>query len=278
MAIITFWSQNNEETAKTLSIAAISTAMSIEHNYKVLVISTKRDDDTLENCFWEKKENKSLLGKITGGRQDLDTGINGLTKAILSNKITPELITNYTKIVFKGRLELIGGPKNIIDEDYIKIKEIYKELILTANKYYDYVFVDLDKTLNDTMVTDVLEVSDVIIVNLTQKLNVIDEYIKLRTENQLFKGNNIMPLLGRYDKFSKYNSKNITRYIGEKREISKVPYNTLFFESCNEGKVADYFIRLRKISSTDRNAVFIEDVKQTVENIIYKVQELHLRY
>ena len=40
MSIIAFWSNGREETAKTLSIAAISTYMAIQHNYRILSIST----------------------------------------------------------------------------------------------------------------------------------------------------------------------------------------------------------------------------------------------
>ena len=52
MSVITFWNNGKEQTGKTLSIAAITTQMSIEHNYKILVISTGHKDTTLDRCFW----------------------------------------------------------------------------------------------------------------------------------------------------------------------------------------------------------------------------------
>ena len=39
MAIITFWSNGKEQTGKTISLAAIATYMSIQHNIKILVLS-----------------------------------------------------------------------------------------------------------------------------------------------------------------------------------------------------------------------------------------------
>ena len=56
-----------------------------------------------------------------------------------------------------------------------------------------------------------------------------------------------------------------------------IPYNTLFFESCNEGTVADYFLKFRIVNATDRNAEFIRDVQKTTEKIVYKLQELQMR-
>ncbi len=41
MAIITFWSNTEKETGQTMSIAAVAASMAIEHNYKILLISTR---------------------------------------------------------------------------------------------------------------------------------------------------------------------------------------------------------------------------------------------
>ena len=61
MSIVTFWSNGKEQTGKTLSIVAISTYMAIEHNYRILVISTGHKDDILNRCFWEEKKYKKNL-------------------------------------------------------------------------------------------------------------------------------------------------------------------------------------------------------------------------
>ena len=65
MSVVTFWNSGKEETGKTLAIAAISTYMAIEHNYRILVISTSRDDKVLENCFWKPKKTKKTARRNT---------------------------------------------------------------------------------------------------------------------------------------------------------------------------------------------------------------------
>ena len=57
-----------------------------------------------------------------------------------------------------------------------------------------------------------------------------------------------------------------------------VPYSTLFFEACNEGKVVDFFLRFRKLSSSDRNAIFIEEVKNAENQMIEKIKMLKRLY
>lgn len=277
MSIITFWSNGKEETAKTLSIAAIATNIAMERNFKILIVPTNYNDDTLELCFWEKEEERRGLNIFNGVKNDLTAGIEGLARAITSNKATPEIIKNYTKIVFRDRLEILPSIRTESYQEYEKIRTIYKEIIQTANKYYDLVIVDLNKGLDNNIATEILECSDLIIVSITQRLKIINAYMELKKENPIFAQNNIMTLIGRYDRFSKYSGKNVARYLGEKKEPLLIPYCTLFFESCNEGKIADFFLRFRKISDTDRNAIFINEVKKTSEKIIYKLQELQMR-
>ena len=101
--------------------------------------------------------------------------------------------------------------------------------------------------------------------------------MELREKNTFFKKNNILINIGRYDKFSKYNVKNVSRYMREKKSVLAVPYNTLFFESCSEGKAADFFVRLRTADAEDRNAVFMQEVDRFAKALVYKLQELQMK-
>lgn len=64
MSIVTFWNSGKEQTGKTLSITAIATYMAIEHNYRILVISTGHKDDTLNRCFWEERKIRKNLRNV----------------------------------------------------------------------------------------------------------------------------------------------------------------------------------------------------------------------
>lgn len=276
MAIVSFWSDGKNETGKSSSVIALSTLLGVNHNYKILVLNTKYHDTFYQDSFW--KEDKTLK-KINSNnaKTDIGHGIAGLAQAILSNKTSPEIVTNYTRIVFKDRLELLMDTQKTTPEEYETYKTIFKDIIRIANKYYDLVLVDIDSSLDDRLIDSLLEASDLIVACLPQRIKKIDEFLKLKEENPVLKSKPILPLIGRYDKHSKYNAKNITRYIKEKREICTIPYNTLFFEACNEAGVSDFFIKFRKINPKDRNALFIADVRKTAEKIISRLQELQMR-
>lgn len=275
MAIISFCSNGKGETGKTASIAAITTYLAIQHNYKILILDTKYNDYSYQDCFW--KEDKAIkLIHSDNGRTNIASGISGLAKAILSNKTSPEIITNYTKIVFRDRLEVLTEV-NTEREEYEMHKKLFRDIAKIASKYYDLVFVDIDSKLDEHITNSILEISDLIVTNLSQKMRHINDYLKTKQENMIFQDKAVIPLLGRYDKHSKYSAKNIARYMREREGVSSIPYNTLFFEACNEGEVADFFIKFRKINPKDKNALFIEEVKKTAERIVYKLQELQMR-
>ena len=278
MSIVTFWNTKKEQTGKTLSIAAIATYMAIEHNYRILVVSTGYRDKTLDTCFWKEKKVKKNLGLFgPNTRVAMEEGITGLIKVMKSNKLAPENITNYTKIVFKDRLEILQKYKES-QEEYRQLSKMYPEIINLANNYYDLVLVDLDAEIDNQTVNQIIEASNLVVVNLSQRLSSINNFMEVKQNMPIFATKKVLLLIGRYDKFSKYTIKNITRYMNEKNKVSTIPYNTLFFEAAEEAKVPDLFLRLRKVvGEDDRNGFFIAEVGRTVENIIYRLQDLQMK-
>ena len=194
----------------------------------------------------------------------------------MSNKASPEVITNYTKTVLKNHLEVLPSIKTADYGEYEKLRDVYISILQNADKYYDLIFVDLNKGLDTQNTRAIIQMSDLVIVNLVQRLKVIDDYMLLKEKEPLFDKNKIILLFGRFDRYSKYNKKNICRYMGEK-DVFTIPYSTLYFEAANEGGVPDYFFKFRNIDETDRNALFISEVKRISEKILYRLQELQMK-
>ncbi len=278
MSIIAFWSRESNETGQTLSMVALSTYMSIEHNKKILDISTEFNNKTLENCFWSMSRQNSIAQNLTNNSQvGFESGIEGLIKIVTSNKTSNSIVSNYARVVFKDRFDVLCSSNTKSYEEYKSICNLYPQIIQVANKDYDLVFVDISKKMPPAQANKILQMADVIVINITQKLAIIDDYINLTQTNDFFKKNNIMLNIGRYDKFSKYNAKNVTRYIRLKKEISVIPYNTLFFEATSDSKVAEFFLRFRSTKETDRNATFIKETQRMSQDLLFKIQELQMK-
>ena len=287
MAIVTFWNDCREQSGRTLTSVAVATRMAIERNSKVLLISTSFADTTMGNCFWREVNNKNLIFGEAGidSNVAVETGIEGLYKLITSNKLTPSIITDYTKVIFKGRLEVISGfselkikalQNNI--EELRKIEESYVELIRVASQYYDIVIVDLDKRVNTKVQEDILKISNVNVYVLSQRLESVNRYKELKAKNQNLFKTMCIPVIGKYMDKYKYNSKNIARYLGEKKELDVVPFNLLYMEAADEIKVVDLFLKLKNVKDkTDENYIFMQSVLNLTNNIMKKLQDLQMR-
>ena len=94
-----------------------------------------------------------------------------------------------------------------------------------------------------------------------------------KQKNKLLKSPKTLLLIGRYDKTSKYNIKNVSRFLGEKNLILTVPYNTAFFEAVEEAGVPDMFLNFKRIREQDEN-FFLQEIKRATDNIIYRLQEI----
>ena len=286
MSIITFWNDTREQSGKTLASVAVAIRMAMERNNKILLISTSFDDSTLKDCLWGNEYSKNVnFFNTRTSTIAVENGMEGLSKLIASHKLTPEVITDYTKVIFKERLEVVPGistteGKSLEDclQEYKRAQESYIDLIRMANQYYDMVIVDLDKMLSTKTREDILRISNLNIYVLSQKLVSINRYNELKKSNQEFMKNKCIPVIGKYDSRFKYNSKNIARYLGEKKELHLVPLNLLYMGAAEENGVVDLFLKLKNVKDeTDENYIFMDCILNLTNTIIRKLQEMQMR-
>jgi len=262
MAIVSFWSNTRKETAQTLSMIALASYIAVENNNRILIVDVNLNDKTIKNAYWQDKQEdtKQMIKKMSDGKLDIGSGIEGLSKLLVSGKNSEAMLSLMSNV----------------QDDIERVRSVYIDLIKLANQQYDYVFVDVPKTFQDPLTTPILEMSDVVVYNITQRLRDMDEYMAEKANNPLFKKDKVLPLIGRYDRFSKYTKKNIARYIGDKKDIPAVSYNTLFFEAASEGEIGNFFLKFRKslLSNQDRNIAFVDEVANAAQRLIYKTQEV----
>lgn len=277
MPIITFWSNNKKSIGQSVAASVAATTMAMEYNYKVLLVSVDFFDDTLEACFGLQQTNTELIKALVNTpKMNLESGINGLLKIAQSNRVTPEMIKDYTKIVYKNRLEVLYSSTNkeiSIEEQFVYLKNI----ILNSSQYYDYVFLDLKKGTDHEQVFDILDVSDVIILNTEQGTKTLEEFFELEQTQKYINKGQVLWNICRYDRKSKYNIKNLTRAVWKKQKIYNIPYTTLLFEATKEGTLAELLLRIRTLKNEDKNTELLTNGKELIEGILTKYQELRTK-
>ena len=279
MPIITFWSNNDKAIGQTVSASIAATVMAMEHNYKVLLISADVNNTSMENCFGAQESNRDIVKSLVKTPQiNLNSGINGLMKLADSNRVTPETIHDYTKIIFKNRLEVLYSPMNVTDEkEKNNLLENFKKIIMNAARYYDQVIVDLKKGKKTRQELEILEISNVVVENIEQGIKTIEKFLTTNETKSLLDQNKVVWNICKYDKNSKYNAKNLTRNILKRQAIYETHYNTLVLEATQEGNLAELLIRFRTLKTEDDNSLFISKAKELVEGILLKYQETRMR-
>ncbi|MBR1540651.1 MAG: hypothetical protein IJ629_05805 [Clostridia bacterium] len=269
MAIIAFWNESEKENGQTLSIIAIANQMAIEHNFRILVVDACFHDKTILKAFWKDKENKTVQ-VLNAGKIDVSSGAEGLVSAVASNKATPEIVTNYTRIVYKNRLDILLGLKTEIPEEHEKSLMLYKDLISTANRYYDLILVDVQKGYRIPSSKVLINQADLIIYTMPPNLININNFLELRETDELIGSRKVMPLLAKSDEYSSYNVRNTSRYIKEKGTIPCIPYDVRFMEATNEARTSKYFTS-QKLSTSKNGEDFFKEIERACVAIINKL-------
>ena len=197
-------------------------------------------------------------------------------KIAKSNRVTPELIKDYTKIIYKNRLEVLYSSSNSdlsVDEQM----ECYKTIILNSSKYYDYVFVDLKKGVSFQVLEEILDISAVIVLNTEQGTNTIIDFFRMKEMQKYIKGYKVICNICKYDSKSKYNKKNLNRTFWKKQPIYSTSYNTLLFEAVTEGTLPELLLRIRTVKNDGESMEILKEGKELVEGIQVRQQELQMR-
>lgn len=244
---------------------------------RVLLVSTGLNDSIIKDCFWTKRK-KRALDIFSAPSNNIDkTGVEGLDRVIKSNKITPDGIQDYTSIVLTNRLDVLLGVEGN-QAQYDNIKDKYAKIISLANQFYDMVIVDLDKNIGNIVENEILRISDIVVAIISQREKQImrtKEYIE---NSKILDGNKVIFTVGKYMEDTKYNAKNISRSLLKirKRIINTIPYNNLYFEASQEGKVVDLFLNFMRIKDTDPNYEFLEEIRRLDINIKEKIELINL--
>lgn len=269
MSVVAFYTCGKDQTGNTASAISLATYMGIVQNKRVLFISTALNNSEIKKALWPTQTvKKGLFGMNTNyGAGVNDNGIEGLDRIIRSNRISPDIITDYTRVALKGRLEILQG-YNGSEEQYKEIQKQYMQIISLAKQIYDTVIVDIDKELEAKTKLEILNGVDVVVAMATQKIDSISNVIRTMAEGVAFKKFNSILTIGKYDDKSKYNAKNISRNILRTKDIiNTVPYNTILFEEMQEGRLIDMFLRFLNLSEKDENTFFVDEIKRLKEDI-----------
>lgn len=271
MPIVSFWGTvDSAQLATTATLTAVAAMLPTKYHYKTIMTQTHYSNMSLESAFidMDKLGNKGALDIS-------DVGIDALDRLLRSNKLTPENISNYARSILKGgRLELLFGTFKNDSDSYARILETFPLILDYANQFYDIVLVDLNKGFDSPEVNQILQKSDLIVLSVSQNKQIVKKVFKDLDSLKILQEKPVIPVIGRYDRFSRYSAKNIARdLVGYKKAIYTIPYNTQFFDACNEGRALEFTLENAKADyAQDRNGYFLSEVSKLADAIVDSIK------
>ncbi len=266
---ITFWSPVHGQTATTSNLSSVLTYLALNYNFSNLAMRNHFIKSTLETQFLDKEylNNISLM----------DTGLDALYRQLMNQTIDTDMLSNYTTMILKRRLDLLIGTYGTNKEIYNKnFLQTIEELLKLSDSAYDFTFIDASSGVENELTQKILLSSDLIVININQNKNVLDDLFDNENYRNFYKKmeDKILFIVGMYDNCSKFNLSNICRlYKIKKDKISFIPYNRQFADYSNEGKVVEFIINNMNSTKNDDTYLFISQLDDCV-NKIFKLLEV----
>lgn len=256
---VSFWS-NSHQLGTTQNMAAVAVLTALEYRIRILMAHTHFDRSSLESAFIEKRYLRSELTDLS------DTGLDALSRFIRFNKVDRDVIAGFSTTILKNKLDLLFGTRNTNRDIYISnLKNVIGTILQSASVYYDLVLVDTAPG-NNEISAKILEQSDLIVVNLSQNIHILEDFLEAGTQFR----DKQMIVLGKYDANSRFNLKAIRKKAGS-IQVFAIPYDIGFADACAESRMVDFFMKNLTVERDDPHFPFIQGVRETAEAILTRL-------
>jgi cellulose biosynthesis protein BcsQ len=197
----------------------------------------------------------------------LDVGLDTLVRNFKTEKLDKKTIENCCIAVENCNVSLLPGTTKINRDSFdYEIGMIAPKMFQEVEKYMDLVFIDASPSENELSMK-LMENADLIVVNLSQNIGIMDLYFKQyfpRIKGKIFY------LFGSYDANSKYNINNIRRRYKEITALNSgvIPYCTKLRDAQLDGKVVNFIRKNLNCNKNDENYYFISKSIRATEKML----------
>lgn len=265
MSQVVFWGNVRGQLGCTSNVMAASTMIGIDYALRVLVGQAHKTRFTLENAYARRPALIDPSMKFT------NMGFEALERLARSNRLKPGMISDYTIPILHNRLDLLTGTMEPLMSAGGTVHEAANEIYSCASRQYHLTMLDAPSGIKNLAVTSLLEASDLIVVNLTQNLHVLERFFSQEEWPDALHNKPFLLVLGQYDLHSKYTAANIARKFHYPHPIYTVPYCTDYKDAYNDQWILEFFLRNRNVSKRHENYFFVQEVRRLNRAILEKI-------
>lgn len=263
--LISFWSPYHGQTCTTSNLVAIGTYLGIKYNLKSLLMHSQFEKSNLENAFYSSNDDiESMLFD--------ENGIDAIERLARTKQLNSENFTDYTKTILNNRLDLLMGTSKKSEIGYEKMIETISYILSCAKSAYDIVLCDVSAGSTNEVTKRTLEMSDLIIVNLNQNLEILKSFFNKNEWHEGLDNKKYIILLGNYDSNSKYTAKYIKRLFNYEDEIFYINRNIDFLDNHNDHTILRFFFSNIDNNRLDNNFEFMQGISKISARLIEEMK------
>ncbi len=256
--IIAFWSTHHGQSATTTNMLSVGLCAAFQYKLRVLMTSAQSNDSHLRDYLLpEYKRDTSVSPRNSNDLMRLAR--NGLLQA--------QSISNYTTPILKASLlDVLSGMS--LEEKSENEIDVFKAILEMSKSTYDVVLLDVHSGLNKHYVESILKFSDIVVVNISQNIELIDSVRAVQADLANDIKESLFICIGNYESDLKLNVRQISKLLSTESVIA-IPRYAPIVDMMNTGNMLEFFGRHYYRGKLDK--------KQTFFNVVNKSTHMLLR-
>ncbi len=261
--LIGVWSPFHGQTCNTSNAMAIAVRLALTRTFKILLMHNSINKSNLENAFFSDSFNANTISNIFD-----ESGMDALMKLARTGQLCAANFRDYANIFIPDRLELLLGTTRRDSHSRGMMLEQITYIVNCARKAYEFVILDINAGCGE-LSTKTLDLADVLIVSLSQNMEVLRTYFERREWNPVIEDKPHLLILGNYDENSIFDIPRIRREFDYHGDLYVIPRNVKFMDAINQHEILKYFTDIQmKKKMHDTEAEFMKCLDIVINKVI----------
>ncbi|MCD1261271.1 hypothetical protein B5M42_020940 [Paenibacillus athensensis] len=260
---VVFWSPVPGQTGSTSNLIAVSALLGLEYSSRILLLgSAQSQAASLERALVKRRDD--------AGSDPLyaDIGVDALERLIRNNKLLPEMLRDYTIPLLKERFDFLPGTIKPHKTFAAGAHDFLPQMLLTAKRYYDLILIDAGSGARQPLSQMLLQNADAVVVSLNQNLSVLERFFAQNDWQQWLSGKPLLLVLGQYDRYSVYTTRNIKRRFKLKSPLYQIAHSAGLMDAMQEGRVIDFMFRNQSVPKGHEHHFLMQGVRILAQALI----------
>ncbi len=259
--IIAFWSTHHGQSATTTNMLSVGLCTALQYKLHVLLASAQSSNSHLREYLLPE-----FKREVTSTRRNS----NDLMRLARNGLLQPQSISNYTTPILKSALlDVLSGMS--LEEKSSDEINVFKAILEMSKSTYDVVLLDVHSGLNKHYVESILKFSDIVVVNISQNMELIDTARKVQAELNDDIKKSLFICVGNYEDASKLNVRQIGKLLSTK-SVMAIPRYAPLIDMMNTGNTLEFFGRHYYKGKLDKKHVFFNAVTKSTHKLLKSKQ------